>query len=352
MQIKLLQSIIDYIRPKLWKRRYGELTNTIRFLSTIVDIDSNIKKQIYYKKFFPQFLYKKDKNILSKYLNTIDAKTLPKAVGKLREHQLKLLNYTKEILNLADRINIKPIAVGGTLLGAVRHKGFIPWDDDMDFDLIRADFEKLKQYLIVNVIWIDSNDFNDYYDFLEKLDFVIKENPDKIVATQLLTSITLYKGTSLEDCLTIDFFPRDYLREDITELDYLTYCKKIQTKLMKLNSWGEMFSFMENERKESGIFVSDGTITAKGLDSYAVRELKKAVMIEKNKIFPLAEMDFESIKLTSVCDADNYLKVMYKNYSNIPPNIGIAAHIFELNKFLKKYNRKYYIQEEDILDGK
>lgn len=100
MQIKLLQSIIDYIRPKMWKRRYNELTNTIRFLSTMVDIDPNIKKQIYYKKFFPQFLYKKDKNILSKYLNTIDAKTLPNATGKLREQYEKIKNQRTSYIKL------------------------------------------------------------------------------------------------------------------------------------------------------------------------------------------------------------------------------------------------------------
>lgn len=58
---------------------------------------------------------------------------------------------TMEVAEILDNIcrqnNIKYFADWGTLLGAVRHKGFIPWDDDMDFSLLRADYNRLIQVL-------------------------------------------------------------------------------------------------------------------------------------------------------------------------------------------------------------
>ena len=59
---------------------------------------------------------------------------------KIWNIQLELMN---ELLNVCDKHKIKVFAVCGTLLGAVRHKGFIPWDDDMDVGMLREDYNTL-----------------------------------------------------------------------------------------------------------------------------------------------------------------------------------------------------------------
>jgi lipopolysaccharide cholinephosphotransferase len=55
--------------------------------------------------------------------------------------QEKLSRMFKEVTQILDNNNLKYYAVGGTLLGAVRHKGFIPWDDDIDISLPRPEYE-------------------------------------------------------------------------------------------------------------------------------------------------------------------------------------------------------------------
>ena len=62
-----------------------------------------------------------------------------KAMNKLQEIELSIL---KECIKIFKEHNINYYVIGGTLLGAVRHKGFIPWDDDIDLGLPRKDYEK------------------------------------------------------------------------------------------------------------------------------------------------------------------------------------------------------------------
>lgn len=67
------------------------------------------------------------------------------------------MDLARHLLEVCAKHNLKIWATDGTLLGAVRHKGFIPWDDDMDFCMMREDYDKL--------IEIGPNEFHDPYFF-------------------------------------------------------------------------------------------------------------------------------------------------------------------------------------------
>ena len=55
------------------------------------------------------------------------------------------MDIAQKLLDVCKKHNLPIWAEAGTLLGAVRHKGFIPWDDDMDFCMMRKDYEKLME---------------------------------------------------------------------------------------------------------------------------------------------------------------------------------------------------------------
>lgn len=63
---------------------------------------------------------------------------------ELRNLQLLLVDMTSDIAQICQEHNIAWSLAGGSALGAVRHHGFIPWDDDMDLSMLRADFEVFK----------------------------------------------------------------------------------------------------------------------------------------------------------------------------------------------------------------
>ena len=66
----------------------------------------------------------------------------------LRRHQQKMLEMLRFIDDLCRKNGIPYFLSGGTLLGAVRHKGFIPWDDDLDIALLKKDHKKLHRLAI------------------------------------------------------------------------------------------------------------------------------------------------------------------------------------------------------------
>ena len=77
----------------------------------------------------------------------------------LRQAQLRMLEIVKAVDEVCRRHDIHYWIDAGTLLGAVRHKGFIPWDDDVDIAVMREEYGKLRDCLMkelpVDFVFVD-----------------------------------------------------------------------------------------------------------------------------------------------------------------------------------------------------
>ena len=76
-----------------------------------------------------------------------DIRKIPKAAGVNRMIQLSTLALLKDITEVISGEGIQYSLCGGTLLGAIRHKGFIPWDDDVDMAVLRKDYDHVYELL-------------------------------------------------------------------------------------------------------------------------------------------------------------------------------------------------------------
>lgn len=100
----------------------------------------------------------------------------------LRKVQLEQLELAKEIKRVCKILGIKYFLDSGTLLGAIRHNGFIPWDDDLDIGMLRSDYDRFlneapqllnKQFFLQS--WFSDQSYGWGFAKLRKKDTVYKE---------------------------------------------------------------------------------------------------------------------------------------------------------------------------------
>ncbi len=121
----------------------------------------------------------------------------------MTEIQNKLLDMLVWFDGYCRENDLRYYALGGTLLGAVRHEGFIPWDDDVDVGMPRADYEKLAQLM--------GNDIHDGY--VLETEYSQDEKYCYTFTKLYDTSTTLIENvsTGLKRGLFLDVFPLDGL---------------------------------------------------------------------------------------------------------------------------------------------
>lgn len=253
------------------------------------------------------------------FLNyTVDITKLPPAKGKMRALQLA----DAEILRIFDEVcqkhNLQYWLDFGTLLGAVRHQGFVPWDDDMDvamprksynqlFDILEEEFKGTDLYVFgKEKSYFDWNPFVriGYKDTFLNLDVFPYDFYYKKVQTQEDKDILQQKMTEGRE-----FFNQHYPIPDENE-------EKL-TELRKIMSDYTANTVCENKIAEKPYEQTKPTIF-KGLEDWAYF---RPFYYDYDTIFPLRKLSFEGREYYAPAQYDKYLTYIYGNYMQFPENL-------------------------------
>lgn len=146
------------------------------------------------------------------------------------------LDLLSELLRVCGKYNIQVSAVSGTLLGAVRHQGFIPWDDDIDMGMLREDYEKLCE--------VAPGEFQEPYFFQTEYSDHGSLRGHAQLRNSKTTAILM---TEKKRCLKfnqgifIDIFPYDYVIDDKSKR------RKEQKHIIRLKKLTYMIAYFTDQ---------------------------------------------------------------------------------------------------------
>ncbi len=240
----------------------------------------------------------------------------------LRKAQLRMLAILTEFDKICREHNIPYWLSGGTCLGAVRHGGFIPWDDDIDVDVMRDDFLRLrdilKQELPDNLMFQDETTDKFYYHKFAKVrdknsHFEDKEFSKKVTDHGLYIDIfPIEKVASFKLKQGIDFFYGRAFRRlrhwRASKLEYYISCI----------IWLPSLFMIACSR-----LLAKLTGTKKISHTYGTGMLPKFVLSD---IFPLRTIQFEGQEFLAPGNTDIYLTKLYGDYMKIPAKANRVVH--------------------------
>lgn len=294
-----------------------------------------------------------DIDTVQSLLNKSNISALKTFDTDLKSFQLKELKLTKEILeDIYKNTDIKPFANFGTLLGAVRHKGFIPWDDDIDFGLMRSDYNRLCNYLKRKYRYIDTSEWIPNDEFFEsKICELLLNFPNEIFCLKRCCSFKIFKGT-IDDYAFIDFFSFDYYSDIHNINTIMNYALKIRNKLCHSSTAREVFEYQKTELLKNTDIVKSSNTILPGIDSVGLIWFNLGYILQPNDIFPLQKIPFEDMEVYAPANPNNVLRMYYNDYKNVDvKNIKIADHQYT-NKMKSKVSAKTEMATKSHLKGK
>lgn len=260
---------------------------------------------------------------------------------KLEEIQQAEKNILKETIAFLTKNNIPYAMCGGTLLGAVRHQGFIPWDDDIDIFVPRPDYEKLisllkKNQRVAGYKATGSMLKNSYHPFI------------KITNEKILTYNDRMDNNKQMN-LWIDIFPIDGLPKEKEKTEKLYQKVKYVRNLYMLKTYKYGYLLKTNNIikgivkgiVKTFLVLLPYSILSKRLDdlskTYSYEEEEyvggvlwgygpKEKMPKKDVLWK--EFDFCDLKVMGLKNYHQYLTNLYGDYMKLPPEEKRKTHEF------------------------
>ena len=259
-----------------------------------------------------------ENNYLRSVINYIGTDKIPPASGELRQWQLELLDLMKEFDKVCRDNNVQYWLEFGTLLGAIRHKGFIPWDDDIDTSMMKSDSEKilpiLKEHFknsdfIVRERAVTMNNFQiriRHKDYNMGLDiFQVYNYPHNEFTPEFKNNLT----NKIINARKV--FDDNHKTKFMTEEEI----KQAQKDIYRLHN--ELIAPVDCE--SSNILIH-------GID---YPYLKSEYVINSDLIFPLKEAEFEGCNFLIPNKPEEYAATLWKNWKDMPATTMNCEHYFE-----------------------
>ena len=256
----------------------------------------------------------------------------------LRELQLTELSILKEVLALFREHDIPYYALGGTMLGAVRHQGFIPWDDDIDIGVPREDYERLislRTQLPPHLQLTSYTEDPTYEKYFIRI-------VDKKIAVRSNRTVTEMTIPAWIDIFPLDGLPNGQLARRLHEKRILlsrmifnlsrfdeivdtrrsnrpplekalVWCAKT-FPLQKLVSWEAGYRLMDRTLKSCPYASSNYNVNAMG--AYRMREAFDKKVFGEGALYP-----FEDIQIRGAVDYEAYLTQLYGDWRT-PADMG------------------------------
>lgn len=273
---------------------------------------------------------------------SVDTKAVltPITPEQRKKVQETLLEIYKDILDVCEEFNFVPFLAGGCALGAVRHDGFIPWDDDLDLAMLRDQYDeflkvftmKYSSKYIVNAPGISSNPKERFSKIIKKgtlfkelitvpddelngvfVDiFPIENIPDNAVHMRI-------KGTvcNIAEFIGSQVFFKEYITPEsralLKQTGRLNYSVRMIIGAVfgiKKSAWWFEFINRIGQYKNS---------ETKRCASVYGRKHYFGEILRRSQIWPPRYIRFCGIRVPVFNDLEGYLTMMYGNYMEIPP---------------------------------